>query len=503
MEEKKDMMNLSLLFKSRTVILRLAVIVALSSYVFLTYGYDLIFIIIALLISFVTIKDQLQLIQHTTRHKDVNELAKNLANGSLEYRIKNIEGNALSKETLDNLNNAMDQVETFVREVRTSSNAAQQLIYYRSTFTHGLKGIFHTTLHTINISLHIMEQRHVQRHVSNLFSELSSLKTSHLLQNLEINQNDIAIVNNELTTVEEATRNAANSAQASKLSVNKVIENTSQIVSRISQLKTSSIELDKSSTEISDIITFIASIADQTNLLALNAAIEAARAGEYGRGFAVVADEIRSLADNTKTATSKITKIIGSVVNASNNILAESAQIEEFSSVSYQLITEFDQNFSEFSDVAQRTSESIAHSRMVSTLTLAKIDHILYMQQAYRAIEVGADSEEARSVRVDENSSSFGQWLTSDDGGKTYSHLPSFDKINNPNQAVHLYVNVMTNMLKGDWEASIELQEQLLLNMQCAEEASVELLDLLSKLADEKKQFESTDEDSAGEIDLF
>lgn len=47
-----------------------------------------------------------------------------------------------------------------------------------------------------NISLHIMEQRHVQRHISNLFSELSSLKTSHLLQNLEINQNDIAIVNN-------------------------------------------------------------------------------------------------------------------------------------------------------------------------------------------------------------------------------------------------------------------------------------------------------------------
>jgi len=503
MAEKKDMMNLSLLFKSPALWLRLTIIIAVLSYVMLTYGFDLLFIVFAMFFAFITIKDQLQLLQHISSHKEVNTLAKNLANGNLEIRIANIKGNALSKETLNNLNNAMDQVETFVREVRTTSNAAQQLIYYRKTFTCGLKGIFHTTLHTINISLHIIEQKHVQQHISNLFAELSSLKTSHLLQNLEINQNDIAVVNNELTTVEEATQNAANSALASKLSVNRVIENTSQIVSKISRLKNSSVELDESNNEISDIITFIAGIADQTNLLALNAAIEAARAGEYGRGFAVVADEIRSLADNTKKATSQITHIISKVVDASNNILAESAHIEEYSSVSHQLVTEFDQNFSEFSGIAQRTSESIAHSRMISALTLAKIDHILFMQRAYRAIEVGADSEEAHSVRVDDKNSSFGQWLLSDDGGQAYSHLPNFAKITVPNHAIHLYVNVMTNMLKGEWENSMELQEQLLLNMQCAENASVELLELLSKLADEKKHFESTNEEAAGDIDLF
>ncbi len=503
MAEKKDMMNLSLLFKSRAVILRLTVIIAVLVYVLLTYDFDLIFIIIALLVTFVTIKDQLKLIQHTSRHQNINKLAQNLAKGELEYRITNIKGDSLYQETINNLNTAMDQVETFVREVRTTSNTAQQRIFYRNTFTQGMKGMFNTTLNTINFSLDVMKQRHVQQNISNLFSELSSLKTSHLLQNLEINQNDIAIINNELTTVEEATKNAANSALASKQSVNKVIENTSQIVTRISDLKSSSVKLDESSTEISDIISFIASIADQTNLLALNAAIEAARAGEYGRGFAVVADEIRSLADNTKNATAKITSIISNIVDASNNILAESARIEEYSSVSHQLVTEFNQNFSEFSDVAQRTSESIAHSRMISALTLAKIDHIVYMQRAYRAIEVGADSEEAHSVAVDETESSFGQWLTSADGGQTYSHLPSFAQINSPNSAIHLYVNVMTNMLKGDWKNSVELQEQLLLDMQCAETASVDLLDLLSNLVDEKKLFESTDEDSAGDIDLF
>jgi len=58
-------------------------------------------------------------------------------------------------------------------------------------------------------------------------------------------------------------------------------------------------------------------------------------------------------------------------------------------------------------------------------------------------------------------------------------------------------------MLAGDWRNNIEIQEQLFLNMECAERSSAELLELLSKLVVEKKRFESTDEESSGEIDLF
>ena len=61
----------------------------------------------------------------------------------------------------------------------------------------------------------------------------------------------------------------------------------------------------------------------------------------------------------------------------------------------------------------------------------------------------------------------------------------------------------MTNMLKGVWISNIELQEQLLLNMSITETASSELLELLNKLVDEKKQFKNKDEDSAGDNHLF
>ena len=68
-----------------------------------------------------------------------------------------------------------------------------------------------------------------------------------------------------------------------------------------------------------NIIGVILGVSSQTNLLALNASIEAARAGEVGKGFAVVAEQIRQLSEQTKAATSDITRII--------NELTENAEV--------------------------------------------------------------------------------------------------------------------------------------------------------------------------------
>ncbi|MEG2893491.1 MAG: methyl-accepting chemotaxis protein [Clostridium sp.] len=69
-------------------------------------------------------------------------------------------------------------------------------------------------------------------------------------------------------------------------------------------------ELNDQMTNVHSIVQTIEGISDQTNLLALNAAIESARAGEHGRGFSVVANSIRSLATQSKEATSSISDII-------------------------------------------------------------------------------------------------------------------------------------------------------------------------------------------------
>jgi methyl-accepting chemotaxis protein len=78
------------------------------------------------------------------------------------------------------------------------------------------------------------------------------------------------------------------------------------------------LSLVENSLEIGEIVAVVAEIADQTNLLALNAAIEASRAGEHGRGFNVVASEIRTLADQSKSATTRVRRILMEIQKATN-----------------------------------------------------------------------------------------------------------------------------------------------------------------------------------------
>ena len=71
--------------------------------------------------------------------------------------------------------------------------------------------------------------------------------------------------------------------------------------------------MQNATTQIGDIVKLISNIASQTNLLALNATIEAARAGDAGKGFAVVASEVKSLSNQTRTATEDISRQIAAV----------------------------------------------------------------------------------------------------------------------------------------------------------------------------------------------
>lgn len=92
------------------------------------------------------------------------------------------------------------------------------------------------------------------------------------------------------------------------------------IQGRMSAAGALSVKLDDAAAAMTGVVEVITGIAEQINLLALNATIEAARAGAAGRGFAVVATEVKSLAEQARAATTRITGEIGAMQSVSREV---------------------------------------------------------------------------------------------------------------------------------------------------------------------------------------
>lgn len=114
-------------------------------------------------------------------------------------------------------------------------------------------------------------------------------------------------------------------------------------------------ELQENTNQMHSIVDLISSVTSQTSLLALNASIEAARAGEAGRGFAVVATEISNLAKQTSDATESITKLIYSIADSLNDVVASISQLVDSNKEQNVAATQTAESF----DVIKKNSESV------------------------------------------------------------------------------------------------------------------------------------------------
>ena len=166
--------------------------------------------------------------------------------------------------------------------------------------------------------------------------------------------------------------------------------------------------------DIEGIITLINDISGQTNLLALNASIEAARAGEQGKGFAVVAGEIKQLAEQTSTATKKVsdtlqgirseTVIVNNEMSNSTHFLEEQNQavletetifknIDQLVKVVVEAITTVNEGMDQLVQSKNELTNSIENIVAVSEETAASTGEVTasVSEQQY-AIQVIANS---------------------------------------------------------------------------------------------------------------
>jgi len=86
-------------------------------------------------------------------------------------------------------------------------------------------------------------------------------------------------------------------------------------------------QLQQAAQSMDGVVQLIAKVAEQINLLALNATIESARAGEAGRGFAVVATEVKNLANQARSATTRIADEIVAMQGVSTEVVGKLASI--------------------------------------------------------------------------------------------------------------------------------------------------------------------------------
>tara|TARA_E500000318_G_scaffold417_1_gene512 strand:- start:1095 stop:3395 length:2301 start_codon:yes stop_codon:yes gene_type:complete len=196
-----------------------------------------------------------------------------------------------------------------------------------------------------------------------LASELTGQSEStaqHSGSALDVSREAASNTQNVATAVEELSSSIAEiNRQASEASS---VTGRAQQEAEESQRNIGSLE--KASSEIGSIIDLINDIAHRTKLLSLNATIEAERAGPLGKGFAVVANEVKSLADQTASATGQIGDLTAAiqqeVQKAAHSISTVGDvihQVNDIQSTITQSVDEQRRATSEISENVQRIAE--------------------------------------------------------------------------------------------------------------------------------------------------
>ena len=279
------------------------------------------------------------------------DVCNSVAEGDFEARIVGISETGEPGELLHAINRMIDRTDAYVRETRASLEYVADNKYFRKISERGMLGAFGEASGVINSAMETMEgrvtafSRVVQKFEGDMGAAIGTvtgaadeLKTS--AQNMgettsSVSQQSVAVA----AAAEEASANVSSVAAATEemtTSVGEISEQvnlssqiTSAAVEEVRQANTDVGSLSEASKKIGEVVALIADIADQTNLLALNTSIEAARAGEAGKGFAVVASEVKSLANQTATATEEIGKQISEIQEASTRAVEAIAKIGE------------------------------------------------------------------------------------------------------------------------------------------------------------------------------
>lgn len=407
--------------------------------------------------------------------------------GELHHRVSNTKGLGELGRVAWSLNDLLDRVETYFKEVDTCFTEVAKGNYSRHPLGNGLPGRMGSSLEAIDESVQAMKENVKLINRNDLASKLHRLNTESLIKNLEESQSDLTLIDEDTRKVGEQARGNASEARKSLNAVEQIRTSIDDITGTVKEVSDVVSALSRDSEEVAESLLTIKDIADQTSLLALNASIEAARAGESGKGFAVVADEVKSLSKRTKETAESVDRILSDFSKRMTDVSRISDHSHEVTQNMSLMVGDFENQFNWVVGSSDKAAQQVDNVCALIYHSLVKLDHVIYKQNGYVALEQEDESGQAHeAIRVDHKTCRLGQWYYEGEGKSSYYNTECYRKMESPHAEVHAAVQRALAISEKDWQSDQSLRDSIVEQMQSAEKASEEVMYWINQLTSER-----------------